>query len=151
MSALVRRPALVVALAALVPMLAGFALDAADASRPAPLGPGLVTVEMDMRYSRFSIGELRVYEGTLVRFEVVNRDPIHHELIVGPDGVHAAHESGHDKHHPPVPGEVSVNPGERGLTTYRFDRTGTVVFACHLPSHFAYGMTGQVEVVPLPS
>ena len=143
-------PALVVGLAAVIPMSLGLAVDAVDANRPAPLGPGLVTVEMGMRRSRFSIGEIRVYEGTLVRFEVVNVDPIHHELIVGPESVHATHEGGHDKHHPPVPGEVSVKPNERGLTTYRFDEPGTVVFACHLPGHFAYGMSGQVEVVPLP-
>jgi uncharacterized cupredoxin-like copper-binding protein len=140
----------VVGLAAVIPMSLGFAVDSVEAGRPAPLGPGLVTVEMVAHHSRFTIGELRVYEGTLVRFEVVNRDPIHHELIVGPESVHAAHEGGHDKHHPPVPGEVSVKPAERGLTTYRFDEPGTVVFACHLPSHFAYGMTGQVEVLPLP-
>jgi uncharacterized cupredoxin-like copper-binding protein len=151
MSGLDRRSALVVALAVVVPMSAGFAVDATEASRPAPLGPGLVTVELEMHHSRFSPDEIRVYQGTLVRFEVVNRDPIHHELIVGPDRVHAIHESGHDAHHPPVPGEVSVKPGERGLTTYRFDGTGTVVFACHLPGHFTYGMSGRIEVVAPPS
>jgi uncharacterized cupredoxin-like copper-binding protein len=150
-SAFGKGPVLVIALASVVPMSLGFAVDSVDANRPPPLGPGLVTVEMIMRYSRFASDEIRVYEGTLVRFEVVNRDPIHHELIVGPESVHAAHEAGHDRHHPPVPGEVSVKPGERGLTTYRFDGAGTVAFACHLPSHFAFGMTGQVEVVPLPS
>ena len=146
-----RAAVLVVALAAVVPMSVGFALDGAEANRPAPLGPGLVTIEMIVRHSRFDADEVRVYEGTLVRFEVDNRDPIHHELIVGPASVHTAHEGGHDKHHPPVPGEVSVKPGERGLTTYRFDTPGPVTFACHLPSHFAYGMAGQIEVVPLPS
>jgi uncharacterized cupredoxin-like copper-binding protein len=151
MSAVRHRSALVVALAALVPMAVGFAVDAAAASRPAPLGPGLVTVELEMHHSRFSRDEIRVYQGTLVRFEVVNRDPIHHELIVGPDGVHAAHESGHDMHHPPVPGEVAVKPGERGLTTYRFAEIGTVLFACHLPGHLAYGMSGRIEVVVAPS
>ena len=141
-----RGAALLVALAFVVPMSIGFAIDAVNARRPAPLGPGLVTVEMLMRYSRFTTDEIRVYEGTLVRFEVVNRDPIHHELIVGPERVHATHERGHDKHHPPVPGEVSVKPGERGLTTFRFDEPGTVVFACHLPGHLGYGMRGEVVV-----
>jgi uncharacterized cupredoxin-like copper-binding protein len=145
-----RAAVLVTALAVAVPMSVGFAIDSADANRPAPLGPGLVTVEVVMHHSRFAVSEIRVYEGTLVRFEVVNRDPIHHEFIVGPESVHAAHETGHDQHHPPVPGEVSVKPGERGLTTYRFDRAGTVAFACHLPGHLAFGMAGQVEVVALP-
>jgi uncharacterized cupredoxin-like copper-binding protein len=104
-----------------------------------------------MRYSRFSTGEIEVYEGTLVRFVVTNRDPIHHEFIVGPESVHAAHERGHDSHHPPVPGEVAVDPGERGLTIYRFTEPGTVTFACHLRGHAGYGMTGEVRVLPVPA
>jgi uncharacterized cupredoxin-like copper-binding protein len=145
------RPLLVaVGVATLCPMLVGFAVDVAVANRPAPLGPGLVTVELDMRYSRFSTNEIRVYEGTLARFVVRNSDPIRHEFIVGPESVHASHEKGHDQRHPPVPGEVSVDPGERGLTTYRFGEAGTLRYACHLPGHAGYGMTGQVVVVPRP-
>jgi uncharacterized cupredoxin-like copper-binding protein len=144
-----RSRAIVVALAAVIPMSLGFAVEGVGANRPPPLGPGLVTVVVDMRHSRFTPAEMRVYEGTLVRFEVVDSDPIAHEFIVGPERVHAAHESGHDARHPPVPGEVTVKAGERGLTTYRFDTPGTVVFACHLPSHFAFGMRGQIEVVPM--
>jgi uncharacterized cupredoxin-like copper-binding protein len=141
----------VVAVATLGPILVGNAVDSAGADRVVPLGPGLVTIELSMRYSKFSTNRIHVYPGTLVRFEVTNDDPIHHEFIVGPPSVHAAHESGHDKHHPPVPGEVSVNPGQRGLTTYRFDTPGTVAYACHLPGHAGYGMTGEVVVVPLPT
>jgi uncharacterized cupredoxin-like copper-binding protein len=147
----VRSPIVVVALATLCPMLLGLALDSAAANRAAPLGPGLVTIELDMHHSRFSANEIEVYQGTLVRFVVTNRDPIHHEFIIGPERVHAAHERGHDRHHPPVPGEVSVNPAETGLTTYRFDDTGTVIYACHLPGHLGYGMTGTVTVVPPPA
>lgn len=138
-----------VALATLLPMVGvhAFAAAGADEAKP-PLGPGVVTVEIDMRYSRYSLEEVRVYEGTLVRFVLVNHDPIHHELIAGGDDVHAAHETGHDAFHPPVPGEVSVDPGEQGFTAYLFDEPGTVVFGCHLPRHFEYGMKGLVTVVP---
>lgn len=139
----------VVLLATLLPTVGVYAISAAGAEEvAAPLGPGVVTVEIDMRYSRYSIEELRVYEGTLVRFVVVNHDPIHHELIVGGDDVHDAHESGHDAFHPPVPGEVSVDPSEEGFTAYLFDEPGTVAFGCHLPRHFEYGMKGLVTVVP---
>ena len=31
-------------------------------------------------------------------------------------------------------------------TTYLFDEPGTVVYACHLPVHVAYGMVGEIEV-----
>jgi uncharacterized cupredoxin-like copper-binding protein len=134
--------------ATVLPMLCGYGLVAAQASsRVEPLGPGLVTVELTTRYSRFSTDEIVVRQGTLVRFVVTNEDPIHHEFIVGPPEVHAAHEAGHDLVHPPVPGEVAVDPGETGLTTYLFDTPGTVEFACHLPGHLAYGMHGTVRVM----
>jgi uncharacterized cupredoxin-like copper-binding protein len=64
--------------------------------------------------------------------------------------VHDAHERGSEHRHGPVPGEVSVDPGQRGLTVYRFADPGTVTFACHLRGHFNYGMTGRVVVHPLP-
>ena len=82
-----------------------------------------------------------------MRFVVRNHDPIRHELIVGPPEVHARHAAGHEAVHPPVPGEVSVEPDATAETVYEFDQVGTVIFACHLPGHDEYGMNGQVEVV----
>jgi uncharacterized cupredoxin-like copper-binding protein len=130
----------------------GYALDAAvaDDEGTAPLGPGLVTVEIDMSYSRYSLEEIHVWEGTLVRFIVTNDDPINHELIVGDDAVHARHATGHEAFHPPVPGEVSVAPHQVGLTTYLFDEPGEVLFACHLAGHQQFGMEGVVVVEPAP-
>ena len=112
----------------------------------ATFGPGLVTVDVGIRYSRFSFSTLRVHAGTLVQFVVHNDDPIHHEFIVGDASVHQRHERGTEAVHPPVPGEVSVPPNDVGETFYRFDRPGRYLFACHLPGHFAYGMQGWVIV-----
>ena len=125
----------------------GYAVDARASSEPEEhLGPGLVTVEMGIEHSRFSTDELHVRPGTVVRFVVRNDDPIPHELIVGGDDVHARHAKGTEAFHPPVPGEVSVGPGETGLTVYEFDEAGSFQFACHLPRHLEYGMEGQVVV-----
>ena len=126
----------------------GVAGAGAGASNPPARGPGLVTVTVDIHYSRFGLRELHVRAGTLVRFVIHNADPINHEFVVGGPAVHAAHTHGTEITHPPVPGEVSVGPGERGVTTYRFDRPGRVVYACHLPGHLAYGMVGEITVVP---
>ena len=124
----------------------GFAVDAAG-SDPDPLGPGTVTVDIGIQHSEFSVGHLEVEPGTLVQFEVRNDDPIDHELIVGDEDVHARHSNGTERRHPPVPGEVSVEPSATGSTFYVFDEAGTTVFACHLPGHVEYGMTGEIEVV----
>jgi uncharacterized cupredoxin-like copper-binding protein len=109
-----------------------------------------VTVEIDMDYSRYSLEEIHVWEGTLVRFEVTNSDPINHELVVGDEAVHARHRIGTEAVHPPVPGEVSVDPRETGLTTYLFDEPGEVQYACHLQGHQQFGMEGVVVVHAAP-
>ncbi len=139
---------MVAAAAGAVVALAGYGVAAVAAARaPEPLGPGVVTVPVGIEHSRFSLETLRVRAGTVVRFELDNRDPIHHEFVVGPPEVHAAHEQGTELAHPPVPGEVSLLPDGVGMTVARFETPGTVRFACHLPGHVAYGMTGTIEVV----
>ena len=125
----------------------GYAVAASGSEREA-LGPGVFTVEVGIDQSTFDIGSLRVREGTLVEFVVQNDDPIDHELVVGDADVHARHANGSERRHPPVPGEVSIAPGDRALTFYEFSEPGTVVYACHLPGHVAYGMEGTIEVVP---
>lgn len=113
-----------------------------------PLGPGVITLEVGIDRSAFDIESLRVVEGTLVQFVVRNDDPIDHELVVGDDEVHRLHANGSERRHPPVPGEVSVAPGDTSMTFYEFTEPGSIVFACHLPGHVAYGMAGTIEVVP---
>jgi uncharacterized cupredoxin-like copper-binding protein len=60
--------------------------------------------------------------------------------------VHRRHEQGNEAAHPPVPGEVSVPPLDRGVTFYEFAQPGRYEFACHLPGHVAFGMRGWVIV-----
>jgi uncharacterized cupredoxin-like copper-binding protein len=129
---------------------AGFAVAAGGTGDPADLtlGPGDVTVELHVEHSLFEPTEIRVVEGTRLRFVVDNDDPINHELIVGGPEVHARHAQGSEAGHPSIPGEVSVGPNAVGVTTLRFDEPGTFEFACHLPRHYEYGMHGVVEVVP---
>jgi uncharacterized cupredoxin-like copper-binding protein len=114
------------------------------------LGPGPVTVRIDVDHSRFTIhgrSPIRVRPHTEVRFVVVNHDPIGHELIVGGPDVQARHANGHEAYHPPVSGEVSVPADGRASTTYFFHAPGPVEYACHLPGHYQYGMHGIVDVV----
>ena len=120
----------------------------ASADRTEVVGPGVVQVEVGIEHSRFDLGTLRVQEGTLVEFVVQNDDPIDHELVVGDAEVHRRHEQGTERRHPPVPGEVSVAPGDRAMTFYEFDDPGPVAYMCHLPGHVAYGMSGTIEVEP---
>ena len=118
-----------------------------DGRQAAPLGPGDVTVRVDVEHSLFVPDELRVVEGTRVRFVVVNGDPIGHELITGEPEVHIRHANGTEAEHPSIPGEVSVGPNETAITTFTFEESGRFEFACHLPGHYEHGMHGSIEVV----
>lgn len=113
----------------------------------AALGPGDVTVEIDIEYSKFVPDRLTIVEGTRVRFLVVNGDPIHHELLTGRPEVHIRHADGTEAEHPSIPGEVSVGPNDTAITTFTFGEPGVYEFACHLPGHYEYGMRGEIEVV----
>jgi uncharacterized cupredoxin-like copper-binding protein len=88
-----------------------------------------------------------VAQGSTVRFVVDNRDPIDHEFIVGGPAVQRKHENGSHASHGTVPGEVSAPAGSLVETAYTFGEPGTVLFGCHLPGHYDYGMRGEIRVV----
>jgi len=110
-------------------------------------GGDVRTVVLDARHTRFDPPTVTVPVGTTVRFVVRNLDPIDHELIVGDAATHRRHEVGREAHHHgDVGGEISVPAGTTAVTTWQATTPGDVVFACHLPGHFAYGMAGVITV-----
>jgi uncharacterized cupredoxin-like copper-binding protein len=42
--------------------------------------------------------------------------------------------------------KITVEPGETGDLTYRFDEAGTYEIGCHEPGHYAAGMKLTVNV-----
>ena len=117
----------------------------AAACGPAVGSPGPRTVQIRIRHSAFSVRSIDVEPGEAVRFVIRNTDPIDHEFIVGDRAVQIAHERGTEAFHPPRPGEVTVPAGGTVETTYTFG-TSDLLFGCHLPGHYAYGMRGALLV-----
>jgi uncharacterized cupredoxin-like copper-binding protein len=113
---------------------------------PACGDAGTREVHITVRHSSFDPGSIDVPAGGTVRFVIENTDPIAHEFILGDQSVQDRHETGTHSSHGSVPGEVSVPAGETATTTYTFGGPGTLIFGCHLPQHFAYGMRGEVRV-----
>ena len=107
---------------------------------------GATRVVLDVEWSRFSEQAVTVRRGVPVTFVVRNADPIDHELIVGDAELQRRHERGTEPAHGDRPGEVTAPAGATAETTMTFDRPGTLLFACHLPGHYAYGMRGTVHV-----
>jgi uncharacterized cupredoxin-like copper-binding protein len=104
------------------------------------------TMHITIHFSRFDPSDIEVQPGQTIRFVVENTDPIDHEFIVGDEQVQQAHEAGTEAHHPPRPGEISIAPGETVITTVTFPLTGSLLFGCHLPGHYAYGMRGTITM-----
>ncbi|MCU1451485.1 MAG: hypothetical protein JWP02_3655 [Acidimicrobiales bacterium] len=121
------------------------AVCALSACAGAGANPGHQTVVLTIHHSRFSAASVRVRPNSMVTFVVHNTDPIEHELIVGDEAVQQKHEAGTDILHQ-GPGAVSVPAGSTGATTYTFPASGTVLYGCHLPGHWAYGMRGTVVI-----
>jgi uncharacterized cupredoxin-like copper-binding protein len=120
---------------------------AAAASRGAAARANAGTVHITIHYSSFAPDSLEVDRGETVRFVIRNTDPIDHEFILGDEHVQLVHEEGTEAHHAPRPGEVSVPAGETVVTTYTFLETpGELIFGCHLPGHYDFGMHGTVTI-----
>jgi len=111
---------------------------------PTPAPPDAVTIAF--RFSRFEPGTVRVPVGVPVTITLQNDDPIGHEWIVGPPGIHAVHRIGTEPTHEGRPDEVTVLPFATRTTTITFDQPGALDFICHLPGHEAYGMRGTLTV-----
>jgi uncharacterized cupredoxin-like copper-binding protein len=129
---------------ALLAMTTALVTGAVVAHAGAPSGPPVV--RLAIHNSHFDKSVVRVHRGETVTFVVTNRDPIAHELIIGPADVQLRHELGTEPLHGARPGEVSVAAGATAITTYRASNVEPVEFACHLPGHYAYGMHGVVRV-----
>lgn len=120
---------------------------AAAASRGAAARANDGTVRITIHYSTFEPADLAVDPGETVRLVIVNTDPIDHEFILGDEQVQLAHEEGTEAHHAPRPGEVSLPAGKTVVTTYTFPETpGELIFGCHLPGHYEFGMHGTVTI-----
>lgn len=111
-----------------------------------PGSPQGERVVIRIEHSGFLPEHLSIEEGSHVTFVIHNTDPIDHEFILGNEEVQQIHEEGTEAHHGAKPGEVSIPAGKTRTTTYTFDEAGTLIYGCHLPGHYDFGMKGTVAV-----
>jgi uncharacterized cupredoxin-like copper-binding protein len=112
------------------------------------------TVALTIHYSHFSPAHLSVAAGETVRFTIRNTDPIDHEFILGDQSVQDAEEAGTDPiHDGSTPGMVSAPADTTVSKVVTFPRTPaghpaqrSLIYACHLPGHYAYGMRGSLQI-----
>jgi uncharacterized cupredoxin-like copper-binding protein len=118
---------------------------AAAALMPGAAAAGPQIVEITIHHSTFIPSHLSFPAGATVRFVIHNTDPIDHEFIVGSRIVQFYVEHTSERvHGGAVPGQVSVPAGTTRETTYTFGRAEPMLFGCHLPGHYRYGMRGTI-------
>lgn len=115
--------------------------DAAKASRT-------ISVEMDDTM-RFTPGDLTVTKGETIRFLVINKGRVAHEMVIGS----AAEIEAHAAMMKQMPGmkhedanQVNLASGKRGGLVWTFDKPGTFNYACLEPGHKEAGMVGKIVV-----
>lgn len=103
-------------------------------------------ISVRIRFSKFNPETIEVPAGSTVRFVVINNDPIDHEFLIGDERLQQIHEEGTEAQHGARPGEISIPAGSTRATTYTFGDPATLIYGCHLPGHYAFGMRGDIEI-----
>ena len=115
---------------------------------PGGSAAGPLVVEVNIKHSAFSASHYSFPAGTRVRFVITNEDPIEHEFIVGSRVVQYYMEhTAHPVHDGSTPGQITVPALSTVETTYTVRRSPRpLLFGCHLPGHYRYGMRGTISV-----
>ena len=107
-----------------------------------------IAVEMDDTM-RFTPSSVSVKAGETVRFFIVNKGKVPHEMVIGTSEEIDEHAEMMKK----MPGmahqeanQITLSPGQRGGIVWQFAKAGTVSYACLIPGHKEAGMVGTMEV-----
>jgi len=128
----------------------------ADKVEATPFGqegdPGKVSrtirVEMSDRM-RFAPGSMVIRRGETVRFVIVNKGAVLHEMVLGtPDDLarHAELMKKFPEMEHSDPNMAHVKPGATGEIVWQFTQSGQFQYACLIPGHFEAGMLGKITV-----
>lgn len=108
------------------------------------------TIAVDMTDAmRFAPAEITVKQGETVRFIVINKGKIMHEMVIGTMDELKAHGELMKKHpgmEHDEPYMSHVSPGKKEALVWQFTNTGEFYFACLIPGHFEAGMVGKIKV-----
>lgn len=108
------------------------------------------TIEIETVGYGFVPATVTVKVGQTVRFNIVNHSNAAHEFVIGDQDEQLAH----DKEMAAMPNMtmdddpngVSVAAGKTATLIWTFTRPGALQYACHIPGHYAAGMSGQLHV-----
>ncbi|MDQ3553964.1 MAG: plastocyanin/azurin family copper-binding protein [Chloroflexota bacterium] len=99
----------------------------------------------------FEPSRVDVSAGETVTSVVTNPGQAIHEFTLGEAAMQQEHTDAM-AHMPAglvrgLPNSITLRPGETNQLTWRFDRTGTLGYACHEPGHYEAGMRAGITVI----
>ncbi len=152
-----RKTIIAIALASLSLVACGSGEEAATEDRE----DGVRTVEIAaLDELRFEPSTIEVGVGETVRFVVTNDGAAPHDFLIGDEHAQEQHEEemqagmthgdemeGEEGEHAEgFPEAFLLEPGDTKDVEVTFDQTGSFLFGCHQPGHYAAGMVGTITV-----
>ena len=108
------------------------------------------TIQIEMTdQMRFTPSQVSVKRGETVRFVVINKGAVMHEMVIGTMAdlkEHAERMKSHPNMKHAEANMAHVAPGRSGEIVWQFGKAGEVDFGCLVPGHFDAGMLGKVVV-----
>lgn len=117
--------------------------DAADATRTIE-----ITANDDFTFTPASVA---ITAGETVTFKVTNGGAIPHDFTLGDEEMQEHHDEemaagGDMEGMHEEPNVFVLDPGETKEMTWHMTESGTLLFGCHQPGHYAAGMKGTIIV-----
>jgi uncharacterized cupredoxin-like copper-binding protein len=117
--------------------------EAGDPKKPAR------TVDVEMREMEYLPSKVEVKRGEQIRFVIRNTGTEAHEFLLATTAENLKHEAAmrknpdmeHDE-----PNGLRIAAKQSGQILWKFSKRGTFEYACLIPDHREYGMTGKVIV-----
>lgn len=122
---------------------------------PADASSADKTVDIEASDSlSFDPAEVEVTAGETITFRVANPGALPHEFVIGDQATQDEHEAemmammedGGEMTMEDEANAINLDPGETKEVTWRFTESGTVLFGCHQPGHYAGGMKGTITI-----
>ncbi len=149
-----RQRSIVAAMFVLVALVAGGCGDDGDEVGQAG-DPAQATRTIEVRAledRRFDPSEITVKPGETVTIRVTNTASSLHEFYLGSEQQQEDHEEemaamgDAEMKMSDEPNRIFMEAGETKEITWTFPESGTVLYGCHMPGHYAAGMRGTVRV-----
>ena len=98
---------------------------------------------------RYDPAEIRVKTGETVKFVVINKGKVLHEIVLGTMAElreHAELMRKHPEMEHDEPSQAHVKAGGKEDLVWQFNKPGEFYYACLMPGHFEAGMVGKIVV-----